>query len=183
MAIATARADRVRGVVLGNRWFWPTDDLSTKAFSMVMSSPPIQWAILRRNERLISGATATPLRGAVMEYYRRVLFSPEARAGVVRMPKEILAARPLLERLARDVPDKLGSKPALLVWRMKDFAFRPGRTSPGCGRRSAITCSSSFPTPSTTSRRMRPRGSPMRSSTASAEPAPGKVAECATRAR
>jgi haloalkane dehalogenase len=46
------------------------------------------------------------------------------------MPKEILAARPLLERLARDVPAKLGSKPALLVWGMKDFAFRPGPNLP-----------------------------------------------------
>jgi haloalkane dehalogenase len=46
------------------------------------------------------------------------------------MPKEILAARPLLERLDRDVPAKLGSKPALFVWGMKDFAFRPGPTLP-----------------------------------------------------
>jgi haloalkane dehalogenase len=41
------------------------------------------------------------------------------------MPKQILAARPLLERLARDVPAQLGAKPALLVWGMKDVAFRP----------------------------------------------------------
>ena len=46
------------------------------------------------------------------------------------MPKEILTARPLLQRLAREVPDKLGSKPALLVWGMKDVAFRPGPTLP-----------------------------------------------------
>jgi haloalkane dehalogenase len=46
------------------------------------------------------------------------------------MPKEILAARPLLERLAHDVPDKLGVKPTLLVWGMKDFAFKPGPNIP-----------------------------------------------------
>jgi haloalkane dehalogenase len=28
------------------------------------------------------------------------------------------------------VPAKLGSKPALLVWGMKDFAFKPGQTLP-----------------------------------------------------
>jgi haloalkane dehalogenase len=28
------------------------------------------------------------------------------------------------------VPAKLGSKPALLVWGMKDFAFKPGRNIP-----------------------------------------------------
>ena len=65
-----------------------------------------------------------------MEHYRSVQPTPEARAGVARMPKEILAARPLLERLAREVPDKLGGKPALLVWGKKDFALRPGPNLP-----------------------------------------------------
>ena len=133
MAVAVERADRVRGVVLGNTWFWPAADLPTKAFSVVMGSPPMQWAILRRNffvEKLIPAGTATRLTDAVMEHYRRVQPTPQARAGVARMPKEILAARPLLERLAREVPDKLGGKPALLVWGMKDPAFRPGPNVP-----------------------------------------------------
>jgi haloalkane dehalogenase len=133
MAVDTARADRVRGVVLGNTWFWPADDPSTKVFSKVMGSWPMQWAILNRNffvERLIPAGTATSLSDAVMAHYRGVQPTPEARAGVARMPKEILAAHPLLERLARDVPAKLGSKPALFVWGMKDFAFRPGRNIP-----------------------------------------------------
>jgi haloalkane dehalogenase len=133
MAVGTARADRVRGVILGNTWFWPTDDLTTKIFSTVMGSPPMQWAILKQNffvERLIPAGTATSLSDAVMAHYRGVQPSAEARRGVARFPKEILAARPLLERLARDVPAKLGSKPALLVWGMKDFAFKPGPNIP-----------------------------------------------------
>jgi haloalkane dehalogenase len=133
MAVGTDRADRVRGVVLGNTWFWPAADLPTKMFSRVMGSPPMQWAITQRNffvERLIPAGTNTRLDDAEMEHYRRVQPTPAARAGVARMPKEILAARPLLERLARDVPAKLGSKPALLVWGMKDFAFRPGPNLP-----------------------------------------------------
>jgi haloalkane dehalogenase len=133
MAVATARADRVRGVILGNTWFWPTQDLSPKIFSKVMGSPPMQWAILHRNffvERLIPAGTATTLSPAVMEHYRRVQPSSEARVGVARMPKEILAARPLLERLASDVPAKMGAKPVLLVWGMKDFAFPPGPNIP-----------------------------------------------------
>ena len=133
MAVDVERADRVRGVVLGNTWFWPAADLSTKAFSRVMGSPPMQWAILRRNffvEKLIPAGTATRLSDAVMDHYRGVQPTPEARAGVARMPKEILDAGPLLERLAREVPDKLGVKPALLVWGMKDVAFRPGPNIP-----------------------------------------------------
>jgi len=133
MAVDTVRADRVRGVVLGNTLFWPTDDLSMKVFSKVMGSWPMQWAILNRNffvERLIPACTAVSLSEAVMAHYRGVQPTPEARQGVARMPIEILAAHPLLERLARDVPAKLGSKPALLVWGMKDFALRPGRGIP-----------------------------------------------------
>ncbi len=128
MAIDVERADRVRGVVLGNTLFWPTTDLMMKVFSKVMGSPVMQWAILRRNffvERMIPMATATQLSEAVMEHYRRVQPSPAARAGVARIPKEILEARPLFERLSREVPDKLGAKPALFVWGMKDFALKP----------------------------------------------------------
>lgn len=36
----------------------------------------------------------------------------------------------MLERLAREVPARLGAKPALLIWGMKDVAFRPGSSLP-----------------------------------------------------
>jgi haloalkane dehalogenase len=133
MAVDVARAERVRGVVLGNTWFWPADSLSIKAFSKVMSSPPMQYAILQRNffvERLIPAGTGRRLSAAVMTHYREVQPTAEARKGVAEMPRQILAAHPLLSRLAREVPALLGAKPALLVWGMKDFAFRPGPTIP-----------------------------------------------------
>jgi haloalkane dehalogenase len=133
MSVAVERAGRVRGVVLGNTWFWPTDELTTKIFSRVMSSPPMQWAILQRNffvERLIPAATERRLSAVVMEHYRAVQPSPAARLGVAEMPKQLLAARPLLERLGAEVPAKLGAKPALFVWGMKDVAFRPGPSLP-----------------------------------------------------
>ena len=98
-----------------------------------MSSPPLQYAILQRNffvERLIPALTQHRPSAAVMQHYRAVQPSAEARKGVAEMPKQILAAYPLLARLAREVPAKLGGKPALLVWGMKDFAFRPNPTIP-----------------------------------------------------
>ncbi|MGB9224535.1 haloalkane dehalogenase [Mycobacterium sp.] len=133
MAVAVERAERVRGIVLGNTWFWPTDVLTTKIFSRVMGSPPMQWAILQRNffvEQMIPAGTEHRPTDAVMTHYRAVQPDPDARKGVARMPKELLAARPLLERLAREVPARLGAKPALFIWGMKDFAFRPGRSLP-----------------------------------------------------
>ncbi|OBJ50080.1 haloalkane dehalogenase [Mycobacterium sp. 1423905.2] len=133
MAVAAQRADRVRGIVLGNTWFWPADVLTTKIFSKVMSSPPLQYAILHRNffvEQLIPAGCERRPSDAVMEHYRAAQPSPAARVGVARMPKEILAARPLLERLAGEVPKRLSAKPTLLVWGMKDVAFRPGPSIP-----------------------------------------------------
>jgi haloalkane dehalogenase len=133
MSVAVQRADRVRGVVLGNTWFWPANTLGIKTFSRVMSSPALQYAILRRNffvERLIPAGTAHRLSAAVMEHYRGVQPSAAARLGVAEMPKQILAAHPMLASLAREVPAKLGAKPALLLWGMKDFAFRPGPMLP-----------------------------------------------------
>jgi haloalkane dehalogenase len=133
MSVAVERADRVRGVILGNTWFWPTDVLSTKIFSRVMSSPPMQYAILQRNffvERLIPAGTERRPSDAVMAHYRGVQPSAAARLGVAEMPKQLLAAHPLLERLAAEVPAKLSAKPALLVWGMKDFAFKPGPSIP-----------------------------------------------------
>jgi haloalkane dehalogenase len=133
MAVAVQRAERVRGVVLGNTWFWPTDVLTTKIFSKVMSSRPMQRAILQRNffvERMIPLGTERRPSDAVMAHYRAVQPNPAARLGVAEMPKQLLAAYPLLERLAREVPAELGAKPALFVWGMKDFAFRPGPSIP-----------------------------------------------------
>ncbi|MGH3531679.1 MAG: haloalkane dehalogenase [Mycobacterium sp.] len=133
MAVGVQRADRIRGVVLGNTWFWPADTMPMKAFSRVISSPVMQYAILRRNffvEQLIPAGTEHRPSTAVMAHYRGVQPSAEARVGVAELPKQILAARPLLTRLAREVPATLGTKPALFIWGMKDAAFRPGPMIP-----------------------------------------------------
>lgn len=126
-AVAVERAERIRGLVLGNTWFWPSDAVSFKVFSKVMGSGPMQRLILERNffvERLMPAAMARKLTPGQMDHYRRVQPNPEARRGVAEMPKQILAAGPLLERLSREVPARLGTK-ALPVWGMKDMACRP----------------------------------------------------------
>lgn len=133
LAVNTERSERVRGIVLGNTWFWPANTLRLKAFSKAMSSRPMQNAILKRNffvERLIPMGTTRALTPLEMTHYRAVQPSPEARQGVAELPKQILGAHALLQRLARDVPATLGAKPALLVWGMKDFAFKPAPTLP-----------------------------------------------------
>ncbi|WP_225729050.1 MULTISPECIES: haloalkane dehalogenase [unclassified Nocardia] len=136
----TERADRVRGIVLGNTVFWPIEALANRAFSMVMSSRPMQRRILERNfliERVLLAELGHALTPAEADHYRAVQPTAAARRGLAVLPKEIRAARPLLDQLARDVPAQLGDKPTLLVWGMRDMVFRPNDCIPRM--RSAFT--------------------------------------------
>ena len=128
MAVAAVCAERVRGVVLGNTWFWPSDGWRLKLFSIVMGTWPLQYLVLHRNlfVEFLRFATSEKLAETVMQHYRGVQPTPAARRGIAEFPKQIRAARPLLERLAREVPSRLGTKPALFVWGMKDPAFPLG---------------------------------------------------------
>ncbi|MFH8776257.1 MULTISPECIES: haloalkane dehalogenase [unclassified Streptomyces] len=133
LGAVTARADRVKGIVLGNTLFWPTEAMANRAFSMIMSSRPMQRRILEQNflvERVLLAELGRKLTAAEADHYRTVQPTAEARRGLAMMPKEIRAARPLLDQLARDVPVLLGDKPALLVWGMRDMVFRPNACIP-----------------------------------------------------
>ncbi|MFJ5780027.1 haloalkane dehalogenase [Streptomyces sp. NPDC093094] len=128
LGAATTRANRVRGVVLGNTAFWPVEPLANRAFSVVMSSRPMQRRILEQNllvERFLLGKAGPALTAAEADHYRLVQPTAEARCGLAVMPGQIRAARPLLEKLADDVPAFLGDKATLAVWGMRDMVFRP----------------------------------------------------------
>jgi haloalkane dehalogenase len=127
LAAACDEPARVAGLVLGGTWFWPPDR-RFRMFSRIMSSRPLQRAILRRNlfvERFIPGGVTRRLTPAEMEHYRRVQATPEARVGVAALPREIVRAAPLLARLAESVPRELGAKRVLITFPMRDRAFRP----------------------------------------------------------
>ena len=129
LSVASARADRVAGLVLGNTWFWPSD--RARAFSVVMSSRPMQWMIRERNffvERFIPMGVVRQLSDEEMEHYRGVQPSAEHRIGIAEFPRQIVAAIPWLEELATSVPRLLGDKRALITWPVRDIAF-PARTT------------------------------------------------------
>lgn len=128
LGAALFEPERIRGLIFGNTWFWPTDRLPMKLFSKVMSSAPMQRAILKNNffvERLIPAGTRRELTSSEMRHYRGVQPTPEARVGVAEFPRQILAAGPWLSELASGVERSLAKKPLLLVWGMRDLAFRP----------------------------------------------------------
>ena len=132
LSVATSDPERVSGLVLGNTWFWPAS-FRFRAFSRVMSSPPLQRAIRNRNlfvERFVPSGMNRQLTPEEMEHYRAVQPTPEARVGVAELPRQIIRARPLLERLAASVPRDLGGKRVLIAFPMQDTAFRPKEVLP-----------------------------------------------------
>lgn len=127
MWVASEHPGRVRGLIFGNTWAWPADDRSARTFSAIMSSPPLQWAIRRRNffvRRMMPIAMRRKLSAEEKRHYEAVQ-PPGQRAGVAVFPREIRAARPWLDQLARRVTERMTGTPLLLVWGMKDFGFKP----------------------------------------------------------
>ena len=132
LSAACADPGRVAGIALGGTWFWPPNR-RFRMFSRVMSSWPVQRAILRRNlfvERLIPSNTTRELSPEEMDHYRGVQPTPEARIGVAELPRQIVRATPFLADLAESVPRELGGKRALITFPMRDAAFRPGDVLP-----------------------------------------------------
>lgn len=131
-AVAVSAPERVAGLVYGNTAFWPAGGAAAWAFSRVMSSPPLRWAIRERNlfVELMRFAAARRLTAEELDHYRCVQPTPEARAGIAEFPRQILAARGWLRELELAVPSTLGAKPVLLVWGMRDPVFRPSAFIP-----------------------------------------------------
>jgi len=125
LSVACSDPDRVSGLILGNTWFWPPDRRA-RIFSLVMSSPPMQRAILKRNmfvERILPSGISRKLSTEEMEHYRAVQSRPEDRVGVAELPKQIVKAKPFLGALEQDVRGKLAGKRTLITFPMRDRAF------------------------------------------------------------
>ena len=127
MSTAASMPDRVRGLVMGNTWYWPNDQLVGKIFSLTLSSPPFQWLITRRNffvKRMMPMAMRRKLTKEEWAHYSEVQ-APGMREGAAVFPREIRKSGPWLAEVEASVKSQLSEKPLLLTWGMKDFAFRP----------------------------------------------------------
>ncbi len=126
MEVASRRADRVAGLVMGNTWFWPADTRLFRSFSAVMSSPPIQSLITRRNffvDPLMKRTLKVKLSEEEFAHYQAVVPTPESRKGIAVFPRQIRDAGAWLADLEHRVQATLRGKPIVLIWGMKDPAF------------------------------------------------------------
>lgn len=126
LSIAAERADRVKGLVLGNTWFWPVPP-AARFFSKIMSTGFMQRQIIEKNffvEKIMPRVMNTKLSELEFNHYRMAQPTPELRRGVGEFPRQLTRSESFLAALEREVLSRLASKPSILTWGMGDFAFR-----------------------------------------------------------
>jgi haloalkane dehalogenase len=129
LSYAAERPANVARIVILNTWAWPVNrDPYYIAFSGFVGGPIGRLLIRRRNffartiMRMAFG-DRRKLTAAAHEHYLRPLAAPEDRTGCLVLPKQIIASSPWLAKLWDGVA-ALKRQPKLIVWGMKDIAFR-----------------------------------------------------------
>jgi haloalkane dehalogenase len=129
LSYAVDRPENVVRIVIMNTWAWPVNrDPYYIAFSGFVGGPLGRMLIRRYNffaKSILRQAFGdkSKLSAAVHEHYLRALATPEERTGCFVFPKQIIESTPWLEQLWLNI-FTLNGKSKLIVWGMKDIAFR-----------------------------------------------------------
>ncbi len=119
--------ERVAALAILNTWAWPLQgNRDAERFSKLMGGSVGQFAIYRLNGfvNLVipRGVKRGRLPRAVMDHYRRPFPTVESRKPVAVFPRELLAARPFLEKVERGL-ERLSELPTLLCFSDGDPVF------------------------------------------------------------
>jgi len=128
MKVATQEVDRLRGLIMGNTWYWPMAALHLRAFSWLASTGYIRGLIHRKNtfvQRIIPLGVKHPLASEVLEHYLGPFPTVDSRAGIAEFTRQIGLSANWLAELEVEVRRTLGHLPLLLTWGMEDLAFTP----------------------------------------------------------
>ena len=129
LSYAVAHPENVARIIIMNTWAWPVNrDPYYIAFSGIMGGPIGRMLIRRYNffARSImrqAFGDKRKLSATAHEHYLRALATPDERTGCFVFPKQIIESTPWLGQLWRNI-STLNGKPKLIVWGMKDIAFR-----------------------------------------------------------
>jgi haloalkane dehalogenase len=127
MGAVLADPDRYAGFVVGNTLAWPVPPYIA-AFSEVMGGRFTGDLLSRRLnlfvDRLIPmGMRRRTLSDAEMAMYRGPFPTMDSRLPIRVFPRQLVAARPFLQRLA-DGLSQVADRPSLLLWADKDMAYK-----------------------------------------------------------
>lgn len=128
MRVALDEVDRIRSLVMGNTWYWPTEALHLRAFGWIMSTGYMQRMIHRKNlfvEKIIPLGVKHRLAGEVLQHYRGPFPSVDSRAGIAEFSRQLTLSSNWLAEIEQEVRGKLGHIPLLLTWGIEDLAFTP----------------------------------------------------------
>ncbi|MCL4235119.1 MAG: alpha/beta fold hydrolase [Deltaproteobacteria bacterium] len=130
LSFALEHPDRVRNLVVFNTWMWSTRrDVRTRLLVAMLGSPLGRWLYLERNFAAASVLRAafadkSKLTPATYRHYTSVAASPRERIAQFALVRELVDSSGWYDDLWRRV-EAIQHKPALLLWGMKDIAFRP----------------------------------------------------------
>ncbi len=131
MDVASRAPERVKGLVMGNTWFWPSHARPDWVFSKLMGSRPLQQLIKRRNffvTVVMKRSLRTKLSDQEFAHYTDVVPTPESREGIAVFPTAVLGAHPWLTELEDRVTENLTGLPASLIFGLKDPALASDAT-------------------------------------------------------
>lgn len=129
MQYAVDHPQNVKRLVVTNTWAWPVDkDFHYVSFSALMGGLIGRFLIRHFNFFVnsfmrVAFGDKRKLGEHAHRHYRNALPTAASRKGCHVFPKQIVASTPWLEKVWRKM-GLLKDKPALLVWGMKDVAFR-----------------------------------------------------------
>lgn len=131
LSYALDAPENVRRLVVMNTWMWSVKgDPYYERFSGFMGGPIGRFLIRRFNffvRVVMKKAMGDPSRltAEVHQHYFKALDRPEERKGCWTFPKRIIGSSEWLDSLWSR-RDRIKDKPALILWGMKDIAFREG---------------------------------------------------------
>jgi haloalkane dehalogenase len=127
LGLGGRRPELVRRLIIGNTFAWPLHgERRVRIFSWVMGGPIGRSLTAAFNfvpKYFFSRGLAQRHAPEVLAMYLAPWRDPARRTAAVIAPRQLVAASPYLENVEVNLP-KLADRPALIVWGMRDFAFR-----------------------------------------------------------
>jgi haloalkane dehalogenase len=129
LSYALKNPGNIKRLVIMNTWMWSVkDDFHFRLYSRLMGGPFGRFLITRFNffaKRVMKMGISdkSKLTKSIHQHYLIPLKHPEDRKASWVFPKEVIGSSRWLDSLWRQ-KDRIKNKPTLLIWGMKDIAFR-----------------------------------------------------------
>jgi haloalkane dehalogenase len=121
------RPELVTRLIIGNTFAWPLDDVwRIRAFSWLMGGPvgrSLTYAFNFVPRSFFLRGFARKLDPEVLGMYLAPWRERRRRAAAVIAPRQLIAASAFLHAVEDNLP-RLADRPALIVWGLRDVAFR-----------------------------------------------------------